>query len=90
MAKKILEDNGHEVVPYRPPGLLDVYELYGQFMAADGWKNTKELLRHGEVDTQSLGLLKALWRFPERLARVAAPIIGNPLVVKAQSFALKC
>jgi fatty acid amide hydrolase len=53
-----------------------VLTLYGYLMTADGWKTTKHLLRHGEVDDLCLGLKIRIWMIPNFLAKIISPLVG--------------
>lgn len=75
-AKKILEHQGHELVPYCPPDLLAVYALYGELMSADGWENTLDLLRYGTIDQQSLGLIDRIWHLPNKIKKILGPLMA--------------
>ncbi len=46
-------------------------------MSADEFRGSLSLLKHGEIDDQSLGLFKRIWKIPDWLAKLSAPIISK-------------
>ena len=63
-AVEILQNQGHLLVHFCPPGLDKVNELYGMFMAADSFQNTFEHLKHSTIDSSSLGFFTTLLSIP--------------------------
>ena len=63
-AVEILQNQGHSLVHFCPPGLDKVNELYGNFLAADSFQNTFEHLKHNPIDSSSLGFFTTLMSIP--------------------------
>jgi hypothetical protein len=52
-----LQNLGHEVVPFRPPNLTRVQEVYGAFLSADVNHFLRKRLQQGPVSMHSIALI---------------------------------
>ena len=75
-AVNMLKSIGHDLVPFCPPGLDKVNELYGAFMTADEFKGKKALLKDGPVDMQSLGPWWSINRLPFWVRKLLSPLVA--------------
>lgn len=86
-AVTLLRNKGHQVVPFKPPNLAKVYQMFGLFKSADEGRSIKGMLSNSLVDRESLGIWWIINSFPFWLQRMLAPLIAikSPIIANLMS-----
>ncbi len=71
-AAAALRSQGHEVVPFCPPGLPQVFASYMAFFMADGGNTFKKALQNGPADMDSIGIIYRSYMWPQWFKRIVA------------------
>jgi len=71
----LLASAGHEVVPWTPPNLMDIYELGANFLLADKGHFFLKTMRDEVID-ESMETLATIYKIPVRIKKVFAFLIS--------------